>query len=157
MWYDGRRDLPSGAPAEGAPTSASSTRAVGYAESRDGVSWRRVQDAAVFEGNAGGVHVSRVRDRLVMVYESREGTLAAVSDDGVMWSPSGLLTPRSGDVTDAFGHVTPFLQHDATTGAATLWIGAASSPTWDANAIARIDVPREEIERVVERNAASRD
>ena len=138
MWYDGRKDLPAGALAAGAPTSPGSTRAVGYAESRDGFTWRRVRETPVFESDAGGVHVSRVGERLVMVYESRDGTLAAVSEDGLAWTPRGLLAPKSGGMADAFGHVTPFLHYDAATGEAVLWVGAARSATWDENAIGKV-------------------
>lgn len=72
MWYDGRKDLPIGAPATGVPTSSSSTRAVGYAESRDGFTWRR-RPTPVFGQDAGGVHVARIGERYVMTYESAAG------------------------------------------------------------------------------------
>jgi hypothetical protein len=41
MWYDGRKDLPVGAPDAAAPKSANSRRWVGYATSRDGRVWKK--------------------------------------------------------------------------------------------------------------------
>ena len=41
MWYDGRKDLPPGSPAEGVPKSPTSSRSVGYATSNDGIHWTK--------------------------------------------------------------------------------------------------------------------
>ncbi len=57
MWYDGRKDLPLGAPDEKAPKNANSQRFVGYATSSDGLHWQRHGDQPVFDHNAGGIHV----------------------------------------------------------------------------------------------------
>lgn len=136
MWYDGRRDLPRGAPAEGVPKSDRSVRAVGYAESDDGLIWRRPQAEPVFGEDAGGVHVVRIGDRLLMTSESREGTRLATSHDGVAWKSGGLFAERSGADIDRFGHVTPFLLVEP--GIVTLFAGAARSASWDRNHIVRI-------------------
>jgi sucrose-6-phosphate hydrolase SacC (GH32 family) len=97
MWYDGRKNLPLGAPvAADVPQAANSSRAVGYAESRDGLHWTRAQAAPVFAADAGGVAVSKAGERYVMVYESHAGTLLAVSDDGRQWESRGLLCGLSG-------------------------------------------------------------
>jgi len=136
MWYDGRRDLPMGAPAEGVPKSDRSVRAVGYAESIDGLTWTRPQDEPVFGEDAGGVHVVRIGDTLVMTAESREGTRLATSTDGLAWQSQGLLVDRSGADVDRFGHVTPFLLVEPESVA--LFAGAASSASWDHNRIVRI-------------------
>jgi hypothetical protein len=138
MWYDGRRDLPTGAPAAGVPKSDRSVRAVGYAESRDGLTWIRPQDEPVFGEDAGGVHVVRIGDTLVMTSESREGTRLATSHDGVAWKSEGLFAERSGADVDRFGHVTPFLLVEPER--VTLFAGAASSASWDRNRIVRIPV-----------------
>ena len=136
MWYDGRRDLPVGAPAEGVPKSDRSVRAVGYAESIDGLTWTRPQAEPVFGEDAGGVHVVRIGDGLVMTAESREGTRLATSPDGLAWQSQGLLVDRSGTDIDRFGHVTPFLLVEPESVA--LFTGAASSASWDRNRIVRV-------------------
>lgn len=136
MWYDGRRDLPVDAPAAGVPKSDRSVRAVGYAESVDGLTWTRPQDEPVFGEDAGGVHVVRIGDRLVMTAESREGTRLATSPDGLAWQSQGLLVARSGADIDRFGHVTPFLLVEPES--ISLFAGAASSASWDHNRIVRI-------------------
>ena len=136
MWYDGRRDLPVGAPAEGVPKSDRSVRAVGYAESVDGLTWTRPQAEPVFGEDAGGVHVVRVGATLVMTFESREGTRLATSPDGLTWQSQGLLVDRSGADVDRFGHVTPFLLVEPES--VVLFAGAASSASWDHNRIVRV-------------------
>lgn len=136
MWYDGRKDLPIGAPAEGVPKSDRSVRAVGYAESTDGVTWIRPRAEPVFGEDAGGVHVARIGDTLVMTSESREGTHLATSPDGLEWHDRGLLAGLSGGDIDRFGHVTPFLL--AEPDGVTIFAGAARSPTWDRNVIVRL-------------------
>ena len=136
MWYDGRRDLPVDAPAAGVPKSDRSVRAVGYAESVDGLTWTRPQDEPVFGEDAGGVHVVRIGDTLVMTSESREGTRLATSHDGLAWQSQGLLAARSGADIDRFGHVTPFLLVEPES--ISLFAGAASSASWDHNRIVRI-------------------
>ena len=78
LWYDGRADLPTGAPDRTAPKSSTSQRYVGYAESKDGISWKR-HDGYVFANDAGGVHVSRVDGQYVMLIESRRLRLTATS------------------------------------------------------------------------------
>ena len=146
MWYDGRRDLPIGAPAEGVPKSDRSVRAVGYAESGDGLTWTRPQAEPVFGEDAGGVHVVRVGATLVMTFESREGTRLATSPDGLTWQSQGLLVDRSGTDIDRFGHVTPFLLVEPES--VTLFAGAASSGSWDRNRIVRISLSLRQRARV---------
>ncbi len=135
MWFDGRADLPLGAPDAAAPQSADSRRYVGYAESVDGVYWQR-RDEYVLP-DAGGVHVSLVEGRYVMVIESREGTKWATSRDGLAWHPRGLLARRD-DRTAPHGHVTPFLH--ATPKGHQLYFGAARSRRWDENVMMRVEV-----------------
>ncbi len=150
MWYDGRRDLPLNAPAKDAPKSAASTRAVGYAESDDGLHWRRPQSEPVFTGDPGGIHVVRTSNGFVMVYESHAGTQLATSPDGLHWKSQGTFVPSTGAAADRFGHVTPFLFHDSRTQRYTLYIGAAASSTWDQNAIARISLTDEQQARLTQ-------
>lgn len=135
LWYDGRKDLPTGAPDLTAPQSPTSRRYIGYAESDDGVTWRR-HTGYVYAQDTGGIHVSRANDRWVMVSESREGTRWAVSTDGIAWEGRGLLAPKTR--TAPFGHVTPFLRHSSKT--ATVYFGAARSVHWNHNAIMSVDV-----------------
>ena len=146
MWYDGRRDLPVGAPAEGVPKSDRSVRAVGYAESGDGLTWIRPQTEPVFGEDAGGVHVVRVGATLVMTFESREGTRLATSPDGLTWQSQGLLVERSGSDIDRFGHVTPFLLVEPES--VTLFAGAASSASWDRNRIVRVPLSAPQRQRL---------
>jgi sucrose-6-phosphate hydrolase SacC (GH32 family) len=144
MWYDGRKDVPLGAPVGAdVPRAANSSRVVGYAESHDGFTWTRPERAPVFAADAGGVHVSRVGDQYVMVYESHAGTFVAVSQDGRQWESRGLLAGLSGSEADQFGHVTPFLLYDREADAPWLFVGAARGGSWDRNAIARLAVPAE--------------
>jgi hypothetical protein len=146
MWYDGRRDLPTGAPADGVPKSDRSVRAVGYTESVDGLTWIRPQADPVFGEDAGGVHVVRVGDALVMTFESREGTRLATSPDGLTWKSEGLFAERSGNDVDRFGHVTPFLLVEPER--VTLFAGAASSASWDRNRIVRVPLSPQQSERL---------
>ena len=146
MWYDGRRDLPIGAPAEGVSKSDRSVRAVGYAESGDGLTWTRPQAEPVFGEDAGGVHVVRIGATLVMTFESREGTRLATSNDGLAWQSQGFLVDRSGTDIDRFGHVTPFLLVEAESVA--LFIGAASSASWDHNRIVRVPLSAPQRQRL---------
>lgn len=137
MWYDGRKDLPLGAPDPTGPQAADSQRFVGYATSKDGKLWTRRAEP-VLGGNAGAVDVQRVDKQLVMVIEAREGTRWASSVDGVAWQECGLLLKKEGE-REAFGHVTPFLF--ARNGKWELYFGAAAATTWDRNAIARTVLP----------------
>jgi sucrose-6-phosphate hydrolase SacC (GH32 family) len=146
MWYDGRKDLPLGAPAPDNLKSATSARAVGYAESHDGFHWTRRQPTPVFGENAGGVAVVRIGNHYAMVYESAAGTQLAVSSDGLAWQPKGLFVPLSGGDLDRYGHVTPFLLVDDKSAAASLFVGAARNGRWDENVIARIDLTPTQLE-----------
>jgi sucrose-6-phosphate hydrolase SacC (GH32 family) len=130
LWYDGRKDLPPGAPDPDAPKSIASQRQVGYATSRDGLKWKR-RPEPVFGSDAGGIHVSKVEESFVMVIESRDGTRWAKSADGIHWQSQGLLL-RSDDHSP-HGHVTPFLLIGENTW--HLFYGAARSAAWDQNSI----------------------
>lgn len=136
LWYDGRADLPTGAPDATAPKSPTSQRYVGYAESKDGVSWKR-HDEYVFANDAGGVHVSRVNGHYVMLIESRRGTEWASSNDGLSWKDEGLLVVKH-QRTSPHGHVTPFLFADANKH--ILYFGAARSEHWNQNSIMRVGI-----------------
>jgi len=140
MWYDGRKDLLLGAPAKDVPKSATSTRAVGYAESQDGIHWTRPSAEPVFTDSAGGVNVVRISMGYVMVYESAGGTRLATSADGYTWNPQGFLSTLSGTNDDRFGHVTPFLFFDPRDKSYSLFVGAARSASWDHNVIAKIQL-----------------
>lgn len=137
MWYDGRKDLPLGAPDPTAPQAADSKRFVGYATSKDGKVWQRRAEP-VLGDNAGGVDVQRVGGQLVMVIEGGEGTRWASSKDGLAWQEHGMLLTKEGE-REAFGHVTPFLFER--NGKWELYFGAAAAGTWDHNAIARAALP----------------
>lgn len=144
MWYDGRKDLPLGAPDPKAPQAADSKRFVGYATSKDGKLWNRRKEP-VLGGNAGGVDVQRVGRQLVMVIEGGEGTCWASSADGLAWHERGLLLKKEGE-REAFGQVTPFLfERD---GKWELYFGAAAASTWDHNAIARAMLPVDALQAV---------
>ena len=136
MWYDGRKDLPLGSPAKGVPLSASSTRSVGYATSKDGLTWTKHAANPVFGHDAGGVDVSRRRDsqgkeELLMLFESHEGTRMATSADGIAWEERGLYVRKSGEEVDAEGHVTPFLLRAAGGGKPRLYAGVSRDASWN--------------------------
>ncbi len=133
MWFDGRADLPIGAPDAFAPQSPTSQRYVGYAVSANGVKWERRLDH-VFAKDAGGIHVSRVDDELIMLIESRDGTKYATSDNGLTWRDQGLLAQKD-DRNSPYGHVTPFLFRSADQ--YILYFGAAKSEHWNHNSIMR--------------------
>ncbi|MDB6156051.1 MAG: hypothetical protein JWL90_4504 [Chthoniobacteraceae bacterium] len=137
MWYDGRKDLPPNAPDKNAPKSNSSQRHVGYATATDGLHWERHGSNPVYDHDAGGIHVLPIGDHLAMLSESRLGTEAAVSHDGISWRKIGLLVERAALQSERHGHVTPFLLPDADAGGATLFYGAAAESSWDANSICR--------------------
>jgi len=149
MWYDGRQDFPTDAPVKGVPKSPISRRSVGYATSKDGLRFTRHGTEPVLGNDAGGVDVKRLGTRLVMVYESRDGTRLATGRDGIEWSEEGLLVPKSGTKADAFGHVTPFLLVDADGKIRRLYVGAAGAATWDRNGIAVLSVPTDRLHGTV--------
>ena len=136
MWYDGRKDFPLGAPVKGVPMSANSHRSVGYATSPDGLNWTKYEKNPVFEFDAGAVDVKRIADdRLILLYESHEGTNYAISRDGIAWSNRGLLVKKTTTPLDQHGHVTPFLFIDPEQKQHRLFVGAARAATWDHNQI----------------------
>jgi sucrose-6-phosphate hydrolase SacC (GH32 family) len=130
LWYDGRKDLPPGAPDPDAPKSDTSRRFVGYATSADGMKWDQ-RGKPVFGEDAGGIHVFRSADGFAMVIESRDGTWWATSPDGVTWKPQGLLHPKDDD--SPHGHVTPFVI--AGKESWQLFYGAAQAEAWNQNSI----------------------
>ena len=146
MWYDGRSDLPPGAPDPDAPKSPTSRRFVGYATSADGMRWDRRRER-VFGEDAGGVHVFKSGDDFAMVIESRAGTRWASSSDGVTWKSRGLLYPKDSD--SPHGHVTPFVLADKASW--RLFYGAARAEAWDQNsiysAVLKPPTPRNTIKR----------
>lgn len=133
MWFDGQPTREAAAVDGVAGRVKRYSRAVGYAESRDGLTWKRRAEPVFLEG-AGAVAVARDDARLVMVFESHAGTRWTTSPDGLIWEGRGLLNSLSGGDPDRFGQVTPFLWRDA--GGAKLYFGAAARKTWDGNAIA---------------------
>lgn len=145
MWYDGRKDLPPGAPAKGVPKSPASTRSVGYATSSDGLNWSRPSADPVFGSDAGGVHVARVHNGYAMVYEGHDGTHLATSTDGLAWQAKGVLAATSGTDADRFGHVTPFLLTNSAATPIALFVGAARAGSWDHNSIARIELSESQL------------
>ncbi len=138
MWYDGQ-------PSQAAVQSGDALsiqvraegRAVGYAESVDGLKWER-RSNPVFQHGAGAVHVAKYSDRYILLYESGQGTMWASSADRVAWQNKGILKRTTGAATDAYGHVTPCFHVD--NNSTTLYFGAASRKTWDGNSIMAIKV-----------------
>ena len=137
MWYDGQ---PAHAAASGSEVAARvqrEGRAIGFAESRDGLTWMRRTDPVFFEG-AGAVQVSRRGERLIMVIEGGNGVKWAESGDGLKWTSRGMLYAVANQPECRFGCVTPFLL--PTESGPQLFFGAASRKTWDGNAIAGVSV-----------------
>ncbi len=138
MWYDGQ---PSGLAGQFGDQLARTVRiqgrAVGYAESIDGLHWQR-RNAPVFHNGAGAVHVVQHQLRYLMVYESGRGTRWADSKTLFDWQDQGFLVSLSGETSESFGHVTPFLF--VADSELTLYYGAAARQTWDGNSIATIKV-----------------
>lgn len=148
MWYDGRKDLPPGAPSEGIPRSPRSSRSVGHATSSDGLRWTKQAGNPVLGGDAGGIDVERLGSGYVMAYESHEGTRVATSDDGISWKDLGLWVPRSGGEIDRHGHVTPMLLPGERGRPLTLYFGAARAVSWDRNSIAEVVISPGQIEKL---------
>ncbi len=141
MWYDARGLKTDAAkPKSDRPEdllAAASERAVGYAESKDGLHWTRTGEKPVFGEGAGGVQVTHLADGFVMLIESHAGTHWVSSADGRAWVSRGLLVPISGTDLDRGGHVTPFLLVDATRGRWQLFAGC-NAGDWSRNSISSI-------------------
>ena len=139
MWYDARGLKPGAVrPASDRPEdllAAAGERAVGYAESKDGLHWQRIGLKQVFGEGAGAVHVTHLADGYALLYESHEGTRWAASRDGRAWTARGLLAPVSGAETDRGGHVTPFLLAGEKSETWRLFFGC-NAGDWSRNAIA---------------------
>ena len=133
LWYDGQPTAAAAESNEVAKRVRAEGRAVGYAESADGLTWTRRAEP-VFREGAGAVQVARERGRYVMVIESGSGVRWAESADGLAWKPRGLLTGLTGGERDAFGMVTPCFVHIRRR--SCLFYGAAARKAWDGNAIA---------------------
>ena len=147
MWYDGRKDLPLGAPGD-VPKSANSTRCAGYASSPDGIHWTK-HTHPVFGENAGGVDVKKINGVYVMAYESAAGTQVAVSPDGIYsWTAKGLWAPLSGRDFDRYGQVTPMIFAGPRGRVDMLFIGAATAASWDRNMIARVRLTQAQLDQV---------
>lgn len=149
MWYDGRKDFPPDAPVKDVPKSDKSRRSVGYATSKDGLTWERHKASPVFDHDAGGVDVKRLGNRFIMLIESRSGTTFAISKDGIKWKDGGIFAPKSTSTIDAFGHVTPFLLLDKDSGVHRLFVGAAAISSWDQNRIAVIEISGDRLKGLV--------
>jgi hypothetical protein len=134
IWYDGQPNPEATATNKLAAEVKQEGRAVGYAESRDGLTWKR-RPEPVFREGAGAIHVSRRGESLVMLIESGSGIRWAQSDDGFAWRSRGQLVSVSGGDADRFGCVTPFLLKEF------VYFGAAGRQTWDGNTIASKMVP----------------
>ncbi len=141
MWYDGQ---PSQAAVQSGDSLSlkvhSEGRAVGYAESVNGLNWER-RSNPVFHHGAGAVFVAKYSDRYILLYESGQGTMWASSADRLEWRGQGVLKTISGKSMDAYGHVTPCIHVENHT--LTLYFGAASRKTWDGNAISatKVSIP----------------
>lgn len=149
LWYDGRKDFPPGAPVKNVPKSSVSRRSVGYATSKDGLHFTRFGAHPVLGNDVGGVDVKRLGTRLLMAYESRDGTGLATSKDGIAWIDAGLLVEKSGTPVDAFGHVTPNLMVDADGEIRRIYIGAAQAATWDHNVIAVLKISSNKLNHIL--------
>lgn len=138
LWYDGQ---PSQEAVESGDELSRSVRAegraVGYANSMDGLVWERAK-LPVFRNGAGAVHVAKYPRGHVLLYESGRGTHWASAESFNAWRDRGMLLEVSGQAIDAYGHVTPFLLIDGDT--TNLYFGAAARQTWDGNSIAVLPV-----------------
>lgn len=133
MWYDGRETL-----SASAPKVASAKAHLGYAESEDGLHWMRKNINPSFEATA--VHVTRLKDSYVMLFESGAGTQWAVSENGLSWTRQGLLVPST-ETVGKFGQVTPFLWWDGRSAQVSIYFGAATERTWSQNQMAMATIP----------------
>lgn len=153
MWYDARGLKPGAvSPASVKPEdllTLADERAVGYAESKDGLHWQRIGAKPVLGASAGDVHVSRHAEGYVLLYESHEGTRWAASSDGRAWTTHGLLAPNSGAKTDRGGHVTPFLLV-GTGGETWLLFFGCNTGDWSRNVIACMPIEHLNLSRQTE-------
>lgn len=138
MWYDGRENVSLSAPAANVSKVANSQARVGYAESEDGINWTRKKIDSSFQASA--VHITRIQNSYVMLFESRDGTKWAVSENGLNWTSQGLLVPST-ETVGKFGQVTPFLWWDGKDTEASIYFGAATETTWSQNQMAMATVP----------------
>lgn len=133
LWYDGCQGLPGGdllAPHLG--ESCASFRNVGHATSTDGRTFTK-HPANPILSPAEAVHVSRYRGLYVMLHENQQGTLLALSPDGVQWEEKGLIVGLSGEPHDQYGQVTPFLHYGADGKPARAYMGVAREACWCQN------------------------
>jgi hypothetical protein len=141
MWYDARGLKPGATrPLSDKPEdllAVADVRAVGFAESKDGLHWERPLTQPVFGEGAGAIHVSRHADGYALLYESHDGTRWAASHDGRVWKTCGFFAPKSGAESDSGGHVTPFLLAGGKGEPWQLFVGC-NEGDWSRNIIARI-------------------
>jgi sucrose-6-phosphate hydrolase SacC (GH32 family) len=157
LWYDGQPTATAAAREPLAAAIRSEGRAVGYAESKDGLVWTRrlqpvfrqgagavqiahVPSAKISAGNLGEGSSQAVAEEYWMVYESGRGVLWASSHDGETWQSHGFLVETSGGPVDRYGCVTPHLIANADE--LLLFFGAAARKSWDGNAIALLKLRR---------------
>ena len=86
-----------------------------------------------------------------MLYESREGTRHAVSNDGLRWTERGVFVVKSGSSIDQFGHVTPFFFVDPEKKPSRLHVGAAQATTRDHNSIAVLKIDDDQLRLLLAR------
>lgn len=140
MWYDGQPDMKAGNPDETARLVARGGRAVGYAESQDGLRWTRHPNPVLHHG-AGAVDVEFIGDSLILVMEGRDAIRWTASTDGLTWGPLNMLVKADSGPADRHGMVTPHLFYHG--GSWQLASGLASRTSWDGNAISfeAVDFP----------------
>ena len=145
LWYDARGLKPGAVrPTTTTPEdllAVAGPRAIGYAESNDGLTWRRYGQTSVFGEGAGAIHVKHLPDGYVMLYESQQGTKWASSSNGRAWTVRGLLAPVSGSAIDSGGHVTPWLYAPENTSQWAIYFGC-NSGDWSKNLMASIPITR---------------
>lgn len=133
LWYDGCKGLP-GTDTVGPVLgeSCASFRNVGYAESTDGYTFTKYAGNPILSP-AEAVNVSRYRGVYVMLHENQQGTLIALSDDGLTWTERGTFIPLSGQSWDKYGQVTPFLYYGEDGKPARAYMGLAREACWCQN------------------------
>lgn len=144
VWYDGTEADPEH-PDHIRPGTG---RHVGFAVSSDGFKFTKEPKPVYL--NSGAVDVIHLGDNYVMLFESGIGTHWAMGKNETHFDYQGLLLPKSGEVYDRYGQVTPmFLMENGHWTA--IYYGAAeglaeSGPAnWNCNRIG-VAFPQKNIE-----------
>jgi hypothetical protein len=145
MWFDGCSSTDPNVACQG------SIRSVGYATSTNGSTWTKSASNPIIPA-AEAVQVSKYSNNYVLLAESGSGTRLFTSAGGVTgWTDRGIWIHLSGSgvgTGDVYGHVTPFLFYDPSTGKPKrVYMGINRASCWCQNAVGAAELRGDELDR----------